>query len=107
MCSLERRLCVMYLESLCSGGEMKKSNRVLLQVPGTYGYLAATILLGVLSAGLIIAQAYYLSRIINGVFLAALTLRQVWPLMSTLLVLILARALLTWGNSLLANNLAG
>jgi ATP-binding cassette subfamily C protein CydD len=74
---------------------MKKNNRVLLQVPGTYGYLAATILLGTLLGGFIVAQAYYLSRIINNVFLAAQTLQQVWRFMLILLVLILARALLT------------
>jgi ATP-binding cassette subfamily C protein CydD len=86
---------------------MKKDNRVLLQVPGTYGYLAATILLGTLMGGFIVAQAYYLSRIINSVFLAAQTLQQVWRFMLILLVLILARALLAWSNSILTNHIAG
>ncbi len=89
------------------GTSMKKNMSIVLQVPGTYRYLAATILLGTISGGLIITQSYFLSRIINSVFLEAQALYQVWHFMLILLVLILARALLTWLNSMLANRLAG
>lgn len=86
---------------------MKKENRILFQIPGTYGHLATAISLGTLSGALLIIQFYYLSRIINGVFLNAQTLRQVWPFMLLLLILIAARALLSWINGILTNRLAG
>jgi ATP-binding cassette, subfamily C, bacterial CydD len=86
---------------------MKKNFRVLFQEPGTYGYLVAAILPGILSAVFLVTQTYYLSRIINNVFLAAQSLPQVWHLMLLLLALILARALLTWINGVLTNHVAG
>ena len=52
-------------------------------------------------------QTYYLSRVINNVFLTAQTLAQVWHFMLLILALILARAFLTWLNSVLANHMAG
>src|SRR5207249_5347614 len=55
----------------------------------------------------IVTQAYFLSHIINGVFLAAQTLQLVGRFMLILLVLILARALLAWSNGILANHIAG
>ena len=86
---------------------MKKDNRILFQVRGTYGNLAIVIFLGAISGGLLVTQFYYLSRIINGVFLDAQTLPQVWRFMLLILVLIAARAILTWINSILTNRLAG
>ena len=86
---------------------MKKGNRILFQVPGTYGHLAIAIFLGAISGGLLVTQLFYLSRIINGVFLDAQTLRQVWRFMLLILVLIAARAFLTWITSILTNRLAG
>jgi len=86
---------------------MKKYNRLLLQVPGTFWYLAAAILLGTISGGFIVTQAYYLSYIINKVFLAASPLQQVWHFMLILFVIILARVLLAWSNAILTNQMAG
>jgi ATP-binding cassette subfamily C protein CydD len=86
---------------------MKKYNRLLLQVPGTFWYLAAAILLGTISGGFIVTQAYYLSYIINKVFLAASPLQQVWHFMLILFVIILARVLLAWSNAILTNQIAG
>jgi ATP-binding cassette, subfamily C, bacterial CydD len=86
---------------------MNKSSRILLQVPGTIWYLAAAILLGSISGGFIVTQAYFLSYIINEVFLKASALQQVWHFMLILLVLILARVLLAWSNAILTNQIAG
>jgi ATP-binding cassette subfamily C protein CydD len=86
---------------------MKKNNRVLFEVPGTYGYLIAAVFLGAISGGLLVTQAYYLSRVINRVFLDAQTLQQVWHFLLILLVLILGRSLLAWINRILTNHLAG
>ena len=88
------------------GTSTKKNMSIVLQVPGTRGYLAAIILLGTISGGLIITQSYFLSRIINGVFREAQAMFQVWHFMLMLLVLIVARALLAWLNNMLANRLA-
>ncbi len=84
-----------------------KNNRIVFQIPGTYGYLALIILFGTISGGLLVTQSYYLSRIINGVFLNAQTLLHVWRFMLIIVVLILARALLAGSNGILANHLAG
>lgn len=86
---------------------MKKKNRIVFQVAGIYGYLATAILLGAISGGLLITQDYYLSRVINNVFLEAQSLRQVWPFMLVILALILARSLLSWFTRVLTNTLAG
>jgi ATP-binding cassette subfamily C protein CydD len=86
---------------------MKKNNRVVFQIPGTDRYLIAVVILGTLSGVLLVTQAYYLSRIINRVFLNAQTLQQVWRFLLILLVLILGRSLLAWTNRILSNRLAG
>jgi len=86
---------------------MKKSNRVVFQIPGTPGYFAGAILFGAVSGGLLVTQSYCLSFIINGVFLDTQTLSQVWRFMLLIIVLILARALLAWINGILTNHLAG
>ena len=86
---------------------MKKNMRILFHLPGIGGYLAVIILFGTISGGFIITQSYFLSRIINSVFLNAQALNQVWPLMLLLLALIIARVILAWLNSMLANRVAG
>jgi ATP-binding cassette subfamily C protein CydD len=86
---------------------MKRSNRILFQGTGTFWYLVVAILLGSISGGLIVTQAYYLSYIINRIFLAAASLEQVWRLILILLVIILARMLLAWGNVVVTNRIAG
>jgi ATP-binding cassette subfamily C protein CydD len=85
---------------------MKKNTRLMLQISGTFTFLAAAVLLGTISGALLITQAYYLSRVINRVFLDAQTLQQVWHFLLIILVLILGRALLAWVNRVLTNNLA-
>lgn len=65
--------------------------------------LAATILLGLISAIIILLQARQISRIVAGVFLEGETLQQVLPLMLVLLVIFVARA----GFNFLAEGAAG
>ena len=86
---------------------MKFDKKLLYRVRGVRAYLAVTILLGVVGALLIIAQAFYLSSIINGVFLAGRTLSQVWGSMLILLGIIAARGLLAWGSAMTANRAGG
>jgi ATP-binding cassette subfamily C protein CydD len=94
-------------EQIWSGTEMKKNQRILFQVQGTYVYLIVAVLLGTISGVFLITQAYYLSRIINGVFLDAQTLPQVWRFLLIILALILGRGLLAWIIRVLTNHLAG
>src|SRR5512141_3297773 len=68
--------------------------------------LLLTILSGFLAGLLIIAQAYFLSSTVNGVYLQGQTLAQVTPWLELILVLIAGRAFLTWVNEVSANIVA-
>jgi ATP-binding cassette subfamily C protein CydD len=68
----------------------------------TGGALRLSILLGVVSSWLIIAQAIALARIVNGVIFAHATLASVVPLLWGLAGLFLLRAGLAWGAELTA-----
>ena len=81
---------------------MKFVKMPALQVRGVSTALAATILLGVLAALLVIAQAFFLSKIISGVFLGGQSLRQVWEILLLLLGIIAARGILAWGSEVTA-----
>jgi len=59
-----------------------------------------------LAGGLAILQSYQLSRVISGVFLDARTLTQVTPLLRSILMVVLLRAVLTYLNEELAGRLA-
>jgi ATP-binding cassette subfamily C protein CydD len=72
-------------------------------VRGVHVLLAAAVLLGVLTAILIIAQAFFLSQIISGVFLGGQTLHQVWGALLMLLGVIAARGILAWGDEVTAS----
>src|SRR5437660_1594617 len=66
---------------------MKKNPKIVAQVPGLKRFLVVAILPGILSGIILIIQAYYLSHIINSVFLGGQTLLQVWHSMLILLVM--------------------
>src|SRR5512141_3210875 len=68
--------------------------------------LLLTILSGFLAGLLIIAQAYFLSSIVNGFYLQGQTLAQVPPWLELILVLIAGRACFTWLNEVSANIVA-
>lgn len=86
---------------------MKFGMRFLRQIPGARLYLIITIIFGTLLGSLVVFQAFYLSQIINGVFLRSKTLKQVWSLLLILIGIIALRGLLSWGNALAANQIAG
>ncbi|GLV56802.1 thiol reductant ABC exporter subunit CydD [Dictyobacter sp. S3.2.2.5] len=81
--------------------------KLLRQIPEARYYLAIIILIGSVAGSLIIWQDYNLSYVVSGVFLDSQHMQQVWSPMLLLLTIILIRALLTWGNTWLANRLAG
>ncbi len=68
--------------------------------------LLLTILSGFLAGLLIIGQAYFLSKTVNGVYLQGQTLAQVTPWLQLILLLIAGRAFLTWVNEVSANIVA-
>jgi len=68
--------------------------------------LILTISLSVLTSGVIVAQAFFLSRIVNRVFLQGQTLAQVQGLLLLLAVLGLARAAGVWLNQVAAQRVA-
>ncbi len=86
---------------------MRFGMRFLCQIPRARLYLIVTILCGTLLGGLVILQAYYLSQIINDVFLRAQPLKQVWSLLLILACIISLRGFFAWGNVLASNQLAG
>jgi len=69
--------------------------------------LILTITLNLLGGIVLVGQAYFLSRIINGVFLEAQTLADVQPLLLVLLALSLIRAGFTWSGQVSAQRVAG
>ena len=58
--------------------------------------ITLTIILGLLGVGATIVQMVFLSKVVNGVFLAHKTLAQVWSLLLFLLGFIVVRAILVW-----------
>jgi ATP-binding cassette, subfamily C, bacterial CydCD len=68
--------------------------------------LLLTVLSGFLAGLLIIGQAYFLSRTVNGVYLQRQTLAQVTPWLQLILLLMAGRAFLTWVNEVSANIVA-
>lgn len=68
--------------------------------------LLLTVLSGFLAGVLTIAQAYFLSKTVNGVFLEGQTLGQVSSWLRLILVMIAGRAFLTWVNEVSANAVA-
>jgi ATP-binding cassette subfamily C protein CydD len=74
---------------------MNLDRRLLNKAASTRLLLFLVVLLGLAGGLLIIAQAGSLSQVINDVFLARQTLSQVAPLLWGLLIIILARAVLT------------
>ncbi len=69
--------------------------------------LILTINLGLLGGIVLVGQAFYLSRVINRVFLNGATLADVSPLLWLLLGLSLARAAFTWAGQVTAQRVAG
>jgi ATP-binding cassette subfamily C protein CydD len=80
--------------------------RLLTLTRDTRSALLLTILSGFLAGLLTIAQAYLLSRTVNGVFLEGQTLVQVSHWLRLMLLLIAGRAFLTWVNEVSANEVA-
>jgi len=68
--------------------------------------LVLTILLGWLGGLLTILQAWYLSRVVDAVFLGRQSLPDVWPMLGVLLAAVLLRACVTGGMELSANRVA-
>ena len=73
---------------------MKFDKALVFRVRGVRTALSAAILLGAFAALLTIAQAFFLSIIISGVFLAGRTLPQVWGMLLMLVGVIAARGML-------------
>ncbi len=68
--------------------------------------LALTILIGFLAGLLTIGQAWAISRVVDGVFLAACSLSEVAGLLQIILGILLLRALLAFGSEVSANAIA-
>jgi ATP-binding cassette, subfamily C, bacterial CydCD len=80
--------------------------RLLSLTRDTRSALLLTILSGFLIGLLTIGQAYLLSQTVNGVFLEERTLAHVTGWLRLILIIIAARAFLTWVNEISANTVA-
>jgi ATP-binding cassette subfamily C protein CydCD len=80
--------------------------RLLSLARNSRSALALTIFSGLLAGLLTIGQSYLISSTVNGVFLEKQTLLQISGWMRLLLLVIVARGLLTWVNELAANTVA-
>lgn len=86
---------------------MSVNKRLLRQTQPERLQLALVIGLGLLAGGLLVAQAYLLSRVISRVFLNGQGLQDVQALLLMLLVVALLRAVLIWSGETLAQRIAG
>ena len=82
-------------------------NRLLRQARPAQTDLILTVGLGLLAGIVLVGQAYYLSQIVNRVFLAGGSLANVQPWLLILLALSLVRAGLTWAGRVTAQRAAG
>ncbi len=85
---------------------MKFDKRLLRLIPHLRFYSLLTLVLGLLTGSAIILQAQYISRIIAHVFLAGQSISQLIPLFLLLLIVILARGVLSWLNEMFASKSA-
>jgi thiol reductant ABC exporter CydD subunit len=81
--------------------------RLFQQAQPTQTALMPTVGLGLLAGVVLIGQAFYLSRIINRVFLEGQSLADVHSLLLLLFGLSLVRAALIWGSQVAAQRVAG
>jgi ATP-binding cassette subfamily C protein CydD len=86
---------------------MMLDRRLLLQARTTRFDLALTIALGAFVGLTLVGQARLLSHIVNGVFLVDMTMRDVQVPLFFLCALSIIRAILTWGNEVSAQRVAG
>jgi len=86
---------------------MKVNQRLLRYTQPVRLHLTLVIGLGLLSGGLLVGQAYLLSRVISQVFLQGQGLLEVQPLLLLLVLLALLRAGLAWGSEVAAQRVAG
>lgn len=86
---------------------MSVNKRLLRQTQPVRLQLALLIGLGLLAGGLLVAQAYVLSRVISRVFLNGQGLPEVQTLLLILLVVAFLRAGLSWSSEGMAQQVAG
>jgi ATP-binding cassette subfamily C protein CydD len=86
---------------------MRTDRRLLLQARTARFDLVLTIVLGTFVGLTLVGQALLISYIVNGVFLADMTMRDVQVPLFFLLALSMIRATLTWGNEVSAQRVAG
>ena len=85
---------------------MLLDKRLLQETRSVQTALSLTILLGILAGIVLVGQAFYLSRVINQVFLAGDTLAEVQNYLLILFGLSLIRAGLTWSSQVTAQQVA-
>jgi ATP-binding cassette subfamily C protein CydD len=81
--------------------------RLFRQVRSVQLDLVLTIALSLLGGIILVGQAFYLSQVINRVFLEDQTLADIQPLLLALFGLSLTRAAFTWGSQITAQRVAG
>jgi len=85
---------------------MNLDKRLLQYVKEHPVALVLTIILGFIAGVFTIAQAFYISRIVNNVFLGGFSLEQVTSLLRVLLLMIVVRVATMWGSEVSANAIA-
>lgn len=86
---------------------MRLDRRLLHRTGNIRAYVAAAVTLGALAGAVTVAQAYFVSRVIDGAFLGGLGLDGLFPWLIALLAVLLVRAALNWCGEVAANRAAG
>jgi len=85
---------------------MNLDRRLLGEARRAQTSLVVTVSLGALAGVVLVAQARFLSRVVDRAFLRGATLREVQSLLVLLLILSLVRAALVWGSEVSAQRVA-
>jgi len=80
--------------------------RLVKEVRPVRGYLMLTVVLGIGIALLAVAQAWFFSRVVAGVFLERASLSSVWDFLIVILIIIALRAVFQWVSEISAHEAA-
>ncbi|UCF61126.1 MAG: thiol reductant ABC exporter subunit CydD [Anaerolineaceae bacterium] len=86
---------------------MRLDRRLIRQAWSARLYLALTIGFSALTGLILVGQAFLISQIVAGVFLAGKTLHEVQPQLLLLLALSITRSGLSWGSEVAAQKISG
>lgn len=88
------------------GDETMFNKRLVREIKPVIGYLLLTVWMSIVIALLVVAQAWFFSRIVAGVFLEGAKLSTIWNSLFLILAIIVLRAIFQWIGEISAHNVS-